>query len=403
MALVNMKDMLSHAYRNRYAVGAFEIVNLDFLRAVIDAAEASRAPVILNLVEAHFPWFDIELLMAAAVKAAKRASVPVAIHMDHCSSLESISTGINFGANSVMFDGPHDDLAHNIKNTRKAVQLAHACGVPVEGEMGHVAGINDDHCDNDEKTVHTSVIEAKHYVERTGVDFLAISIGTVHGHPGNRPKLDFARLSRIRENVPVPLVIHGGTGLSDQQYHKLIDLGVAKINYFTALAELALKQVKSNLSSDTAGYLEMSTHIIESISGEVQRCMQIGRSAGRAAEVMIQCAAWQNVEHVIVYNPSTDDAAVIEEMLRKGKEQLSKIPGVLEVEIGKSINDQGKYRYCWLIRFAHEEVFESYKTHASHVSYADQYFRPLASDRITNDYTIIEDLKFRQQMLERQH
>ena len=399
MAMVSMKDLLHHAYNNRYAVGAFEIVSLDFLSAVIQAAEKSRSPVILNVVEAHFDLFDVELLMAAIVQAAKRSSVPIAVHMDHCSSLDAVGRAIKLGCNSVMYDGSNEDLPANINSTRQAVELARACGVPVEGELGHVAGIAGDNGDySDDLSVHTSVQEAKVYVERSGVDFLAISIGTVHGRVNGKPRLDFTRLARIRESVDIPFVIHGGTGLSDQQYHRLIDHGVAKINCFTALAESAVQQIQANLSQQGASYREVFAKLSETIAMKVQHCMQMWGSAGRAAEVLMQCGAWQNIEHVIVYNTSVDEPAVVEEMLRKGKEQLSNIPGVLGVQIGKAIREQGAYRYCWLIRFAHESVIESYKTHPAHVAYADTFFRPIAADRISNDYEIVDDFKLGRQL-----
>jgi fructose-bisphosphate aldolase class II len=398
MAMVSMKDLLHHAYSNRYAVGAFEIVSLDFLRAVIQAAEKARSPVILNVVEAHFDLFDAGLLMAAVVQAAKRSSVPVAVHMDHCSSLDSVGAAINLGCNSVMYDASNEDLPANINNTRQAVELAHACGIPVEGELGHVAGIAGDNGDySDDLSVHTSVQEAKVYVERSGVDFLAISIGTVHGRVHDKPRLDFIRLARIRESVDIPFVIHGGTGLSDQQYHRLIDHGVAKINCFTALAESAVQRIRTNLQQEGATYREVFARLSETIAVKVQQCMQMWGSAGRAAEVLMQCGAWQNIEHVIVYNTSVNEPAVVEEMLRKGKGQLSTIPGVLDVQIGKAIRDQGAYRYCWLIRFAHESVVESYRTHPIHVAYADTFFRPIAADRISNDYEIVDDFELDRQ------
>ena len=392
MALGNMKDLLNHAYDNHYAVGAFEIVNLDFLRAVITAAEQARSPIILNIVERHFDLFDVDLLMSAVVTAAKQASVPVAIHMDHCSTLAAVQSAIRLGCNSVMYEGANFDLPENVQRTKEAVELAHNCGVPVEGELGYVAGINPDNGDDDQ-SVQTSTIEAKVYVERTGVDFLSISIGTVHGQNKSKLRLDFNRLARINESVDVPLVIHGGTGLSDQQYHKLIDRGVAKINYFTAISELVVHQVRKNLSNKAAGYREMINSIHEVIIDEVQRVMQVWRSAGRAAEVLIQCSTWNNVEHVIVYNSNESDPVVIQIMLRKGKQQLSSIPGVLDVKIGRTTDDKSKYRYCWLIRFAHETVIESYKQHPVHVAYANTYFRPVAADRVSNDYEIIDDLE----------
>jgi len=397
MALVNMKDLLNHAYDNHYAVGAFEIVNLDFLRAVIAAAEQARSPVILNVVQRHSDLFDVELLMSAIVTAAKRASIPVAIHMDHCSNMESVHSAIRHGCNGVMFEGAITELPENIKRTREAVDIAHSCGVPVEGELGYVAGFNPDNAEDDQ-SIQTSVIEAKAFVERAGVDFLSISIGTVHGQNNGKIRLDFNRLSRIYESVHVPLVIHGGTGLTDQQYHKLIDRGVAKINYFTAVSELVVNQVRNNLTDKNAGYCEMIKSIHQEITAEAQRVMQVWRSAGRAAEVMIQCNTWNNVEHVIVYNASDDDPAVIQIMLRKGKQELSSIPGVIDVKIGRATDDKSKYRYCWLIRFAHETVIENYKKHPVHVAYANTYFRPIAADRITNNYEIFDDLEYGQQL-----
>jgi fructose-bisphosphate aldolase class II len=253
--------------------------------------------------------------------------------------------------------------------------------------------VEDDSESKSNTASYTHVEEARAYIEKTGVDFLAVCIGTVHGRIKHKPRLDFARLARIREKVSLPFVIHGGTGLSDQQYHKLIDQGVAKINYYTALAEIAVGQTQSNLQQGDITYQQLVTDVRENISAEVQRCMQLWGSAGRAAEVLMQCSAWQNVEHVIVFNLSSDNPDVIYDMLNKGKQDLSKIPGVLNVEIGRSVNAQGRYGYCWLIRFAHENVLESYKNHPLHVAYADNYFRPLAADRITNDYEILDTLE----------
>jgi len=390
MALVNTRDLLFHAYDNHYAVGAFEIVNLEFLRAVIDAAEQARSPVILNVLEPHFDMFDEELLMSAIVAAAKRASVPVAVNMDHCQSLSSVQSAIRLGCNAVMFDGSHEELPRNIEKTREAVKLAHGCGVPVEGELGHVGGMRTPNA-KDDQPVQTSATEAKVYVERSGVDFLAISIGTVHGQANGKKRLDYSRLSRINDAVGVPLVIHGGTGLSDQQYHKLIDNGVAKINYFTALSDIFVKTLEKNVAQKNIAYRELMSGTHETMMAEVSRVMQVWRSAGRAAEVLIQCGMWNNVEHVIVYDSDENDLAVLEVMLRKGKHQLSAIPGVLDVRIGRAKNEASRYRYCWLVRFAHEEVIEVCKSHPAYMEYMRNDFSPVPSDVISNDYEILDD------------
>lgn len=396
MSLVNLRDLLIHAHKNHYAVGAFEIVNLDFLRAVISAAEEVRSPVILNVVEPHFDLFDVNLLMPAVVQAAKRASVPVAVSMDHCTSLESVQSAIRLGCNGVMFDGSHAELPENVGKTREAVELAHSCGVPVEGELGYVAGIKPNNGDDDQ-SVQTSAAEAKVYVERSGVDFLAISIGTVHGQNNGKQRLDYNRLARINESVNVPLVIHGGTGLSDGQYHKLIDHGVAKINYFTAMADLVVKRVRKNLSLTNCSYRDMISNIHAEMTAAVSRMMHVWRSAGRAAEVIIQCGPWNNVEHVVVYNSSESDPTVIQIMLRKGKQKLSTIPGVLDVRIGRATNDESKYRYCWLVRLAHEDVIESYKSHPVLTAFTENHFQPIAADRVYSDYEILDDLELAHQ------
>ena len=248
MAMVDMRDLLYHAYNNHYAVGAFEVVNLDFLHAVIDAAEKSRSPVILNLVTTHFDLFDVEIMMSAVTHAAKRSSAPVAIHFDHCKTPDSVRDAIRLGCNSIMYDASDRSFPVNVEKTCQIVELAHACGIPVEGELGYVAGMSPDgEHSNEDVSRLTPVNETTAYIDRTGIDFLAISIGTVHGRAKNKPRLDYHRLARINESIKIPLVIHGGTGLTDAQYHKLIDHGVAKINYFTALAEIAFKEIKTNV------------------------------------------------------------------------------------------------------------------------------------------------------------
>ena len=141
MALIHMRDMLQHAYRNHYAVAAFDLVSLDFLQAIISAAERCQAPVILSLAESHFEYFDFELVMPAVEAAARRTPVPVAIHLDHGASLQSAADGIRLGCNGVMVDNSSAPFADNVAKTRAIVDMAHACDVPVEGELGYVAGV----------------------------------------------------------------------------------------------------------------------------------------------------------------------------------------------------------------------------------------------------------------------
>ena len=240
MPLVDMGDMLRHAYTHRYAVGAFDLVSLDFLGAIIDAAEACEAPVILSLAESHFAYFDMELLMPAVEAAARRSRVPVAIHLDHGASLNSAVRAIGLGCNGVMVDTSSLPLRENAACSAEVVRMAHECGVTVEGELGYVPGVEGEDAERHPgDLVYTTVEEARDYVALTGVDCLAVSIGTVHGHMRGTPELDFERLAAINEALRIPLVIHGGTGLSEVQFRRLIEHGVAKINYYTALSEAA--------------------------------------------------------------------------------------------------------------------------------------------------------------------
>lgn len=360
MAMVKMKDLLDHAYQNRYAIGAFEIVSLDFLQAVMDAAEQARSPVILNIVETHFELFDVEALMAAVISAAERATVPVCVQLDHCTTDESVINGIRLGCNAVMYDGSHTGFLDNVQKSKHISNLAHKCGVSVEGEVGIVAGMQH-YDDNVEDINHlTSVSEAKAYVERTDVDCLAIAVGNKHGRQESKVKLDFKRLSRINKSVNRPLVIHGGSGLSDDQYHKLIEHGVAKINYFTALAERACKQVKSNIKQKEDNYWKVFAKVRQQVNQEAQRCMQVWGSAGRAAEVLLQCQPWYNVEHIIAFNANTEDKTHLHHILGRIRQALAHIPGVMGVELGQSVNDNDHVSYCWLVKLASESVVTNY-------------------------------------------
>ncbi|MES9937190.1 MAG: class II fructose-bisphosphate aldolase, partial [Sedimenticola sp.] len=202
MALVNLRDMLQHAYRNGYAVGAFDLVNLEFLEGIISAAEQHSSPVILSLAESHFDHYDFDLLMPAVVEAARRASVPVAIHLDHGASQDSAVRAINRGCNGVMVDASHHAVSDNIRITSEVVQMARGCGVPVEGELGYVPGVEGEDAERHPGEIaYTTVEEARRYVDETGVDFLAVSIGTVHGRMKGSPQLDIQRLKDINAEL----------------------------------------------------------------------------------------------------------------------------------------------------------------------------------------------------------
>lgn len=387
MALVNMRDILSHAHRHGYAVGAFDLVSLDFLEAIIKAAEACRAPVILSLAESHFEYFDFELAMAATEAAAKRTPVPVAIHLDHGASLDTAEQAIRLGCNGVMVDASTRPFEDNVERTRAVVDMAHGCGVPVEGELGYVAGVEGEDAEKHPgELVYTSVEEAGVYVERTGVDFLAVSIGTVHGRMRGAPRLDMERLAQINSALQIPLVIHGGTGLADAQFRDLIARGVSKINYYTALADAAAQRIRDNLDAGaiSGGYTALLRGIQAPMQVEMERCMRLWGSAGRADELLAACEPWYPVSHLIVYNVA--EGADPDAMIAEGRRVLAAIPGVREVFAGEAVKSDAGYRYCWNVLFCHPVVIDSYREHPQHVKFADTRFRPVAGDRISIDY-----------------
>jgi len=384
MALVNMRDMLYHAYENNYAVGAFDLVSLDFLEAVIEAAESGRAPVILSIAEPHFSHFDFNLMMPAVEAAAKRASIPVAIQLDHGHSLESAIIAINKGCNSVMIDASDRDLRENVKATQAVVAMAHSCGIPVVGEVGYVAGSEGEGAEMHPGEISlTHPAEAKSYVEQTGVDFLAVSIGTVQGRVKGRAKLDFQRLKKLNEAVNIPLVIHGGSGLNDDQFRKLPTMGVVKINYYTALSDVAAKTMRLQARQNSSGsFTDLKKGVKEAISTEVNRCMKLWGCAGRAAEVLTQCEPWVMVEQLILHNVYSIEKHKISQMMEESKLLLSRIPGIREVNIREAINDGGKYQFCWTIGFANHLVIKNFSEHPDFISFKNKLFQSFACESI---------------------
>jgi fructose-bisphosphate aldolase class II len=386
MPIVDMKGMLDHAYRHGYAVGAFDVVSLDFITGIMSAAERSHSPVILSLAESHFDYFDFELLMSAVETSAQRASVPVAIHLDHGMSLESAIRSIRLGCNAVMVDASHHAFEENVDLTCAVTEMAHSCGVPVEGELGYVPGVEGEDAERHPgELVYTSVSEAEEYVRRTGVDFLAVSIGTVHGRMKGEPRLNYDRLEEINEALKIPLVLHGGTGLSDEQYSRLIAKGISKINYYTALADAAGQCIQQNAGRQVQGYTALVTGISDAISTEAERCMHLWDCAGRSGEILQTCAPWTPVEHLIIYNAEAGTDTV-HDMMDEGRKVLSAIPGVREVFTGDAVQEAARYRFSWLVKFCHPAVIDSYRKHPDHVAFADKLFRPVAGDRISIDY-----------------
>jgi fructose-bisphosphate aldolase class II len=393
MPLVNMKEMLRHAYENGYALGAFGLINMDFLEGILSAAERCSAPVILSLPESHFDCFDIELMMAAVEKAARKASVPVAIHLDNGISLQSAINAISNGCNGIMVDSSQASLDNNIQATRAVVEMAHGCGIPVEGKLDYTPNVEGEQAaGHPGEVANASVDEARRYVEDTGIDCLAVSIGTVHDRMKGVLKPDFKRLRDINEALGIPLVIHGVTDLTDDQFRQLIAHGAAKINVYSAIADAAGNALWKNAKSMEGGsYANLTQGVQTAISQEAERCMRLWNSDGRATDVLEQCSPWVPVEHLIIYNVEGMDEEGVKNMMAKGRQVLSIIPGVREVVTGQAIKVDAAYRYTWLVQFCHPAVIDSYRDHPDHVAFANQFFRPVAGGRISIDYEWIED------------
>lgn len=379
MALVQMQDMLRHAYDNKYAVGAFDVVSLELLQGVINAAEQCRASVIIGLAEPHLQHFDIELLAPAVEAAARRSSVPVAIHYDHGSGVEGAIRGIRHGCNGVMVDGSHLPLQENIESTKKVVAMAHACGVPVEAELGYVP-------DSSDELVFTSVEEARGFVRLTNIDFLAVSIGTAHGRHSGKARLDYQRLRQINEALQIPLVLHGSSGLSDDQFRRLIANGIAKVNYFTALTDHAAEQLRSNARDRNDGYLKLFSGVREGVEQEAVRLMRVWGCAGRAAEVLEQCDPWRGGDLVLRFNLPGIDAEEEAMLTRRGRRLLSQLPGVRAVLVGEVFNDSAAPRYCWQLRLASATVVESLKQHPEFLNFTRRYLRDEATELSSISY-----------------
>lgn len=277
--LVNLNDVLKKAQKEHYAVGLFNTTDTDMLEAVISAAEELRSPVIVGTAEVLLPNGELSLIAPAIVNAARNATVPVVVHYDHGLTFGRCMEALQRGFSSVMFDGSAKDYAANIAETAEIVKIAHALGASVEGEIGHVGEAATD--DGAVSDLYTKPQEALDYLNATGVDALAVAIGTAHGAYKSRPKLDVQRLKEIRATVEVPLVLHGGSGLSDDDFRNCIAAGIAKVNIFTDIC-LAGSAAMKAACEEGLSYLDCRQKKVAMIREEVKKKMRLFGSVGKA-------------------------------------------------------------------------------------------------------------------------
>lgn len=254
--LMNTKDILLHAQQEKYAVAAFNVYNLETVQAAIRAAEQEKQPVIIALGERYFPTVDVEGFAALVKALAEKASIPVALHLDHAYEKESIIRAIRSGFTSVMYDGSAYSLEENIRRTKEVVEIAHMAGVSVEAEIGSLAkGAFSDEEEGDGTLTDPKL--AKQFVEETGIDFLAAAIGTVHGLYQGEPNIDLALLGEIKQAVDVPLVLHGGSGTPDEIVKQTIDLGICKVNVNTEVSMAAVSYLQNYFEGNEMPHLSV--------------------------------------------------------------------------------------------------------------------------------------------------
>lgn len=282
--LLTGKELLLDAQKNKYAVGAFNVNNMEIIQAIIDAAEELNSPVILQASQGGIKYAGIEYIANLGKLAGRNAKVPVALHLDHGTDFDQVMLCIRHGFTSVMIDGSRFPLEENIAITKKVVDIAHAVGVTVEAELGKIGGTEDHITVSEKDATFTDPLEAKRFVEETGVDYLAIAVGTAHGVYKGEPKLDYDRIKAIREVVDIPLVLHGSSGVPAESLQKAISLGISKINIDTDIRNAFAGAVKEFVMNnpdeiDPRKILGPATKAMKEI---IKEKMEIFGSAGRA-------------------------------------------------------------------------------------------------------------------------
>jgi len=248
MPLVTTKELLEKAMREKYAVGAFNANNIEMVQAIVEAAEEENAPVILQASQGAIKYAGLENITAIVKNAAAMAKVPIALHLDHGTDYEQNVKCLRIGFTSLMFDGSKLPYEENISITRKVVEMGHAVGVPVEGEIGRIAGTEDHITVSEVEASMTEPEEALRFVQDTGVDSLAVAVGSVHRMKKKEAKLDHERIRNIAELVKIPLVLHGSSGVMDDEMKKGIKEGLCKINVATQLNMAFVEGMKKALN-----------------------------------------------------------------------------------------------------------------------------------------------------------
>lgn len=307
--LVNMNEVLKPAQKGKYAVGLFNAVNLELARGIIAAAEQTGSPVIMGTAEVLFPYGPLEEVSYYLLPMAKKAKVPVVVHLDHGLKKETCLKALELGFTSIMYDCSTDSYDENVRKVKEMADIAHSFGATIEGELGHV-GDNEGSAEGsshlaDPSKFFTDPKMAKDYVQKTGVDALAIAVGNAHGAYKLPPKLDFERIRTISKTVDVPLVLHGGSGLTDNDFRQAIKEGISKVNIFTDINVAAVKAEFSRFTDMNKGIIDLIPAAVEAIKQESMKKMELFGSIGKCGQ------AGTDVDKIV--------EAVVKEILNKQK------------------------------------------------------------------------------------
>lgn len=278
--LVTMNDILLPAKKGGYGVGFFNAVNVEMARAIIETAEKLHAPVMVGTAEVLLPAMDLERVAEYLIPMAEKASVPVCVHYDHGLTFERCMEALKLGFTSVMYDCSTESYEENVKKVAEMVKICHAMGVTVEGELGHVgdnAGAGKLENPSDYFTDPDMAVD---FVQKTGVDSLAVAVGNAHGDYAFPPKLDFERIDVISKKTDLPLVLHGGSGLADDDFRTAVKLGVSKVNIFTDIDKAGKAGVEEGIAAGAKTMMGLIPYEINAMKKVVEEKMRLFGSAG---------------------------------------------------------------------------------------------------------------------------
>ncbi|MFD1442018.1 class II fructose-bisphosphate aldolase [Lacticaseibacillus hegangensis] len=288
MTLVNLNSVLIPAQSGKYAVGAFNVVNLEMVNSIVQAAEAKHAPVVVQYAEDDDSRMKIEQIGYYATEVAKHAGVPVVVHLDHGHSFKACMRAIRAGYSSVMFDGSELPYEENLATSKEVVRIAHEVGVSVEVELGRMIRSGGKPLENPDITeLMTDPKLAHEFSQETGADAIAVSFGTVHGVYKTVPHLNFDRLKALREAIKQPLVVHGGSGLKPEEYQEMAADGITKINFYSDMANRVAKHIVKDLNGigDNIYIQDWTDRQLQYVADDLEEKIEVFGSANKAASL----------------------------------------------------------------------------------------------------------------------